>query len=127
MKLNDFQLLAARTSKWQPGEAGFQGRDHKLYCAVKLCEEAGEAGAPVTKSAFNGHAEQRGKVAEELGDALWFIAEQARAHGFTLEEIARRNIEKLKRRYPHVYTDADSIARRDEFPDSPTKPSKVVW
>jgi len=37
-------------------------------------------------------------IAKEIGDVLWYIAADARDLGFTLEEIAKMNIEKLESR-----------------------------
>lgn len=126
MTLDEYQALASRTSQWQPGHPQYQGREHKIYCAAKIGEEAGEAASPVIKSAFNGHPENVANVREELGDLMWFISEQARAHGLTLEEVAAGNIEKLQRRYPGAYRDEDSIARRDVDEGSPTASMRAI-
>jgi len=37
---------------------------------------------------------------EELGDILWYIAEACECFGFNLSDIAKTNIEKLKKRHP---------------------------
>lgn len=48
-------------------------------------------------------------------------------YGVTLTEALDHNLAKLAARYPSgSYSDADSQARRDVFPEVPTKPSKVV-
>ncbi len=128
MDLNTYQQLACRTSKWQIGDADFQGREHKLYCAIKIGEEAGECAEPIVKAAFNGHAERPESVKEELGDLLWFVQEQARAHGFTLQEVAEHNIAKLSRRYKgETYSDTASIARVDTLAKgAPTSSMRAV-
>ena len=34
-------------------------------------------------------------IVDELGDVLWFVAMMARRLGFSLEEVTRRNLDKL--------------------------------
>ena len=48
---------------------------------------------------------------------LWYLAEIADALGITLEEIARRNIEKLRKRYPEGFDPDRSINREEEHED----------
>ena len=37
----------------------------------------------------------RDNIVDELGDALWFVAMMARHLGVSLEEVMRRNLDKL--------------------------------
>lgn len=37
-------------------------------------------------------------VKKELGDILWFVALNAKKHGFTLDEVAQTNLYKLAKR-----------------------------
>lgn len=73
-----------------------------LYLAVGLCEEAGEVAGKVKKVIRDHHGfftfEQSNAVATELGDALWYLANQAHRMGFTLSEIAELNMRKIKSR-----------------------------
>jgi NTP pyrophosphatase (non-canonical NTP hydrolase) len=50
---------------------------------------------------------------EELGDVLWYCAELACGLGVTLDEVAMRNIDKLRRRYPEGF-DAERSINRDD-------------
>ena len=50
-------------------------------------------------------------MAEEGGDLLWYIAELASGLGITLEELAQRNVDKLKGRYPDGFDPERSIHR----------------
>jgi NTP pyrophosphatase (non-canonical NTP hydrolase) len=40
----------------------------------------------------------RDKFAEEMGDVLWYLADLATKFGFTLQEIAERNLKKCAQR-----------------------------
>ena len=49
-------------------------------------------------------------IADELGDVLWFVAMMARRLGFSLEEVMRRNLDKLADRQARgvIVGDGDS-------------------
>lgn len=49
--------------------------------------------------------ELKQKLIEEFGDVLWYVAEGLNTIQVSMEEVMRRNIEKLKIRYPEKYTD----------------------
>lgn len=73
-----------------------------LYLAVGLCEESGEVGGKVKKVIRDHNGtfdfECRKAIATELGDVLWYLANQATQMGFSLSEIAELNIRKVKGR-----------------------------
>ena len=77
-----------------------------------MCGEAGECADLLKKYLYQGHELERDKLAEETGDVLWYVAETAAGLGLTLEDIAKRNIEKLKRRYPDGF-DAERSRQRE--------------
>ena len=77
------------------------GPDQQLLDAVAgLAEEAGEALGAVRKHVFQARPLDRDALVEELGDVLWCVAAAAAAAGVTLDHVARRNVEKLRARYP---------------------------
>lgn len=50
---------------------------------------------------------------DELGDVMWYVALTAKGLGYTLEDIANHNIEKLSSRYPTGhFRKEDSIHRK---------------
>jgi NTP pyrophosphatase (non-canonical NTP hydrolase) len=61
---------------------------------------AGEVLAHVRKHVFQGRPLDRDAVTLELGDALWCLAIAADTLGVTLAEVAQRNVEKLRSRFP---------------------------
>jgi NTP pyrophosphatase (non-canonical NTP hydrolase) len=68
------------------------------YPVQAIAEEAGEVNGKVAKF-IRKHGTDRDAlakdVAKELGDCLFQISEAARQFGFTLQEIADMNVEKL--------------------------------
>lgn len=94
MNLNDYQSAAMRTC--QPGDCA----DVVLMCAMGLCGESGEFSELVKKDRFQKRPLPLDKAIGELGDILWHIAAAAHSLGFSLQEIADRNLAKLAERYP---------------------------
>ncbi|PYP77461.1 MAG: nucleotide pyrophosphohydrolase [Gemmatimonadetes bacterium] len=71
-----------------------------LDASAGLAEEAGEVLAHVRKHVFQGRPLDREALTLELGDALWCLAIAADTLGVSLADVARRNVEKLRLRYP---------------------------
>jgi NTP pyrophosphatase (non-canonical NTP hydrolase) len=93
--LDRYQDDAARTINRSLTE-----QQRLLDAAAGLAEEAGEVLAHVRKHVMQGRPLDRNAVAIELGDALWCIAIAARTLGVPLSEVAAKNVEKLRARYP---------------------------
>lgn len=111
MNMNEYQALARRTSNTNgPEQASY---DKLINGVMGLCGEAGECIDVVKKTMFQGHELATDKLIEELGDVLWYCAELACGLGVTLEEVAQRNIDKLRRRYPEGF-DAERSRNREE-------------
>jgi NTP pyrophosphatase (non-canonical NTP hydrolase) len=54
------------------------------------------------------------KLIEELGDVRWYMEYLALVAGFTMEDIEKANISKLRIRYPKGFTPDDAIKRVDQ-------------
>ncbi len=78
-----------------------------------LCGESGEVIDILKKHLSQGRELNKEKMAEELGDVAWYLAETAYALGYDLEDILQRNIDKLQKRYPEGFSIEDSIHRKD--------------
>lgn len=84
-----------------------------LNAAMGLAGEGGEASELVKKHVFHGAPLDRDKFIKELGDVRWYLELAAREIGVDMEEIERRNIAKLRERYPNSFNTVDSIKRAD--------------
>ena len=74
-------------------------------------KESGEAIDIVKKHLHQGHPLDKEKLANELGDIAWYLAETAYALDIPLEQILRMNLEKLKNRYPEGFSTERSMNR----------------
>jgi NTP pyrophosphatase (non-canonical NTP hydrolase) len=92
--------------------AGAEAEDQKLCLgALGLTGEAGEVADIVKKHLFQGHALDRGKLRDELGDVLWYYTLICQTMGFGLDEVMTHNVEKLHQRYPNGFEAGRSIQR----------------
>ena len=111
LTLSDYQRMARRT-------AGTKRKSDKMEEALLgLAGEVGELCDHYKKFKHQGHDLDYNHMAEEAGDVLWYLAEIADALWLTLEEIARRNINKLLNRYPDGFDPERSINREGEHED----------
>ena len=108
MTVNEYQRLAMKTLNPELSQ-----KDVLINGVMGLCGESGEAIDIVKKWLAQGHDLDKGKLAIELGDIAWYLAETAYALEIPLEEIFRGNIEKLARRYPEGFAAERSVFRLD--------------
>ena len=106
MNFNEYQELAQRTSNTK------NYRDKISNGVMGLNGEAGECIDIVKKWTYQGHCLDVDEFCEELGDVMWYVAECATGVGLRLEDIASKNIEKLRARYPEGF-DAERSINRD--------------
>ena len=98
MTINEYQKLAMKTLNPELSE-----KDVLINGVMGLCGESGEAIDIVKKWLAQGHELDKEKLAKELGDICWYLAETATALGCSLEDIMSANIEQLRKRYPEVF------------------------
>ena len=86
-------------------------KDVLINGVMGLCGESGEAIDIVKKHLHQGHPLDKEKLAKELGDIAWYLAETAWALDIPLEKILRGNLDKLKARYPEGFDTEKSLNR----------------
>jgi NTP pyrophosphatase (non-canonical NTP hydrolase) len=96
MDLNTYQERAKKTDRNPAAD--------EKGMMIPLLGLSGEAGQLVTeykKFLRDGecHTLFRDKFAEELGDVLWYLADLATKFGYSLQEIAERNLQKCEQRW----------------------------
>lgn len=106
MTINDYQSLAQRTSN-----NSLSDYDKIRSGCYGLCGESGECIDLLKKHEFQGHELNTEKLIDELGDVLWYIAQTASGLAISMDDIAQRNIAKLRARYPEGFDSQKSINR----------------
>ena len=106
MTINEYQKLAMTTLNPELSK-----KDVLINGVMGLCGESGEAIDIVKKWLAQGHELDKEKLAKELGDIAWYLAETAYALDIPLEDILQANIDKLKKRYPEGFDSERSINR----------------
>ena len=109
MTVNEYQKLAMQTLN-----PALSRQDVLMDSALGLCGESGEVADLLKKHLMQGHPFHREKLAKELGDVAWYLAEAATALDMDLETILQMNLEKLKKRYPEGFDVEKSIHREAE-------------
>ena len=109
MKLSEYHEKAMRT------KADYESREEQLLCAVLgILGEGGELAEIIKKARYQGHDLRTDKIANELGDILWYwhLAVDAMEY-VSPRTVALMNIEKLRNRYPDGFEAERSINREE--------------
>ena len=98
LTMNDYQHTAGSTAVY-PGQGAMGGL---MYATLGLTGEAGEIANKVKKIHRDKggvlDAADRTSIAKELGDVLWYVAQLAFELGYSLDDVATANLEKLAAR-----------------------------
>ena len=97
MTFKEYQEAAERTARKVPAAERFTN------FGMGLAGETGEVIDYLKKVCFHEHPLDTTKLAEELGDVLWYVATLATTAGLDLDQIAEQNIAKLRARYPNGF------------------------
>lgn len=96
LSMNEYQDVTGLTAVY-PGERTLHG---VTYVVLGLAGEAGETANKLKKILRNeqNYMDKREILMDELGDVLWYAARLADELGYTLEEVAQFNMDKLAKR-----------------------------
>lgn len=79
-----------------------------------LAGEAGEVCDLLKKVIFHEKDLDREKLVKELGDVRWYMEYLMIITDITMDEVEKKNVAKLRERYPEGFNKAASEARVDE-------------
>lgn len=111
MDAYSYQVAAARTLIAKPEAAVSDQQMMLIWTALGLAGECGEVVEHVKKGVLHRHGVDEGKLAEEIGDVLWYVAGICSVMRLDIGEIMQANIAKLESRYPDGFTSEASINR----------------
>lgn len=82
-----------------------KGKNPLVGFALGLAGEAGEVVDGIKKREYHGRVEEItiDHLVEELGDVMWYVANIASELNVTLDEVLKRNYNKLLDRYKNLY------------------------
>ncbi|MFA6376389.1 MAG: nucleoside triphosphate pyrophosphohydrolase family protein [Candidatus Paceibacterota bacterium] len=96
MEFNEYQKMARTTAIYSGAGKNF------IYPVLGLCGESGEVAEKIKKIIRDGGGivseEQKRELEKELGDVLWYVANLGVELGLDMDDIASKNIAKLKSR-----------------------------
>ncbi len=103
MDFKTYQTHVARTL------ASGSQMDRMVHMALGIGGESGEVIEPIKKHAYSGKDLDHEKLAEEIGDLLYYVAGLCEAAGLDFETVARFNVAKLQKRYPGGFVKGGGI------------------
>lgn len=104
MSFNVYQQLQKRTMK---------DKTSLIEMCFGIIGESGELIDHIKKYLFHEHKLDNDYIQKEIGDVLWYLSGVCSLLGINLEEVAKGNIEKLRKRYPNGFESERSINRGD--------------
>lgn len=107
MTANEYQRKCMRTARASDSDYLI------MNGALGIGGEAGEVLDLIKKWRYQGHEMEYRKIAEELGDLMWYVSTLANGIGYDLEAVMAMNVAKLERRYPAGFDPLLSINREE--------------
>lgn len=102
-------------------------KDAVSNAALGLTGEAGEVADLIKKAEYHGRGWRNcgggersiseENVKDELSDVLFYVSAMAQEFGFTLEDVAKHNREKLEKRFPEGFSTEASAQKVDKAPE----------
>ncbi len=95
MDFNEYQEKASVTATF----TGKQEEHQLMYLALGVCGESGEIAEKIKKMIRNDNGiitdETRALLKLEIGDVLWYLSQLSSVLGFSFDDAAQANIEKI--------------------------------
>ncbi|MGY4790174.1 nucleoside triphosphate pyrophosphohydrolase family protein [Pediococcus pentosaceus] len=92
MEFNEYQRTANKTL--------FGNEQVLTNCALGLAGESGQVVNLVKNYTFRGANLDKEQLTKEMGDVLWYLSQVAEWADIPFDEVAKRNIATLEKRYP---------------------------
>ncbi len=133
MDMNTFQEMASRTDQTPMRGESMPAGPEMMVPLLGMAGEVGELLSEYKKYLRDGDAHKlfKARVAEELGDLLWYVANVATKFGLTLAEVATGNVEKCRDRWGDMADQPKAPATRrhldERFPPQEQLPRRFVY
>ena len=125
MDINFYQKQALKTDQ-VPGNSEEELNASIVVPMLGLAGETGQLLSEYKKHLRDGDAHRlfKDRVAEELGDILWYVSNVASKFGLELDDVAERNLVKVRARWG---ASGPSLPARDEgLPEGERLPRKMT-
>jgi len=106
MNFKEFQVLSARTA----ASLGNKQLDN-IHMILGNVTEAGELADVFKKELAYKKEPDWVNIKEEIGDQMWYIAGLCTINNLDFEEILDLNVQKLRVRYPELFTEENAKNR----------------
>lgn len=106
MDIREFQRVSTRTLNKELSKE--QQVSNMIFGANG---ELGEVTDILKKHLYQGHRINKQHLAEEIGDALFYIVNLCTLYNLDVEDILQANVDKLKKRFPNGFDAERSINR----------------
>jgi NTP pyrophosphatase (non-canonical NTP hydrolase) len=133
MDMNAFQELAARTDQTPlKGDVAPDGAA-MMVPLLGMAGEVGELLSEYKKYLRDGDSHRlfKDRVAEELGDLLWYVANVATKFGLRLSEVAEQNVDKCRDRWGDLADHPSTVGARrhldERYPPGEQLPRRFVF
>jgi NTP pyrophosphatase (non-canonical NTP hydrolase) len=91
-----------RKACWKTA-GNFDKEKHLSMLGMGIAGEAGEITDSLKKAIFQGHDLDVDKLAEEVGDLMYYVELLLDTIGVSTEIDYKKNVEKIERRYPNGF------------------------
>jgi NTP pyrophosphatase (non-canonical NTP hydrolase) len=127
VELNDYQQRANRTDR-RPARAEDNQDEALVWPLMGLASEVGSLVNQYKKRVRDGDAHDffSDRVADELGDCLWYTANLATKLGLSLDDIACRNLQRTGERWAVGGEEHPFLLLDDESPEGERLP-RTTW